>query len=369
MAQPDAQPAAHPAPLAVHAERAPLRAYPPTLTFHDLIRKNRIESALLMCGMGLLAVLVGAAIAGSIHFAFAVTEGLDAFDEASRRAHDDTVNILPSALLGAGVMAVLAAIGSLWSWYGGDKAILRMTGAREIEKKDDPQLFNVVDELRLAAGVPMPRVYLIESDALNAFATGRDPRHGSVAITTGLRKQLTRDELAGVMAHEIAHVRHYDIRFAMLMATLVGLIVFACDAFLRTAFRGSVYGRRSSGRGKGGSGGGGAAIILVLVLALLLSIIAPLLAKIIQFSISRSREYLADAGAVELTRYPEGLASALRKLADCSVTLPGANRATAHLFIVNPSKAAVRAHQRRSSVFSTHPPIQNRIERLEALLR
>ncbi|TVQ30287.1 MAG: zinc metalloprotease HtpX [Phycisphaeraceae bacterium] len=342
---------------AVHTERDSLKAYPPSLTFHDLIRKNKIESQLLMWGMGLLVVLVGAAIA----FSLAVYT----------RGGGELRDFLPSLIVGASVAAIFALIACLWSWYGGGKAILRMSGARKIEKEHDPQLFNVVDELRIAAGLPMPEVWRIDSPALNAFATGRDPQNAAVAITTGLRTQLNRDELAGVMAHEMAHVRHFDIRFAMLMATLVGLIAFACDAFLRMAFYSSMRGGgRSAPRGGGGGkGGGGAAAAILMLLALLLAVLAPLLAKLIQLSISRKREYLADAGAVELTRYPEGLASALRKLADCEKPIDKANRATAHLYIVNPMKKAAMEHHRKSNVFSTHPPIQERIDRLEALMR
>ncbi|MCH6554666.1 MAG: M48 family metalloprotease, partial [Acidobacteria bacterium] len=175
-------------------------------------------------------------------------------------------NLLPSVVLGAAAAAIVAVIASLWSFYGGSSAILRMAGAREIQKKDDPQLFNVVEELSIAAGQPMPRVYLINDPAPNAFATGRDPEHGAVAITSGLREKLSRDELAGVMAHEISHIRHYDIRFAMLMATMVGLIVFACDAFWRTMWYSSWHGSRPRSA-RGGGKGAGAAILIVLVIA------------------------------------------------------------------------------------------------------
>ncbi|TVQ59585.1 MAG: zinc metalloprotease HtpX [Phycisphaerales bacterium] len=289
-------------------------------------------------------------------------------ERGERRRESLGETLLPSVLLGAFVAMIFAALACAWSWYGGDKAILRMAGAHAIEKKDDPQLFNVVEELSIAAGLPMPRVYLIHSRALNAFATGRDPKHASVAITTGLRANLNRDELAGVMAHEIAHIRHFDVRFAMLMATLVGLIVFACDAFLRITFYSRHAGVGRAGGGRGGKGGGGA-VIIMFVVALLLAVIAPLLATLMQMAISRRREYLADAGAVELTRYPEGLASALQKLTSCRETLKAGNRATEHLFIVNPSKKALKTKHRRNSLFSTHPPIQERVNRLLALTR
>ncbi len=333
----------------IHTEHARIRALPPNVTFIDLIRRNKRKSVVLMIGMGLLAVALGAGLA----VAFAAWGGGGA--EA----------LLPSLLLGGGVAAVVAVVASLWSFHGGSDAILRMSGATPIEKKDDPQLFNVVEELAIAAGVPMPRVFLIQDEAINAFATGRDPEHGAVAITTGLRARLTRDELAGVMAHELSHIRNYDIRFAMLMATMVGLIVFACDAFWRVLF----YGRLAGGSRRGGGGKGNAAMLIVVVVAVILAIIAPMLAMLIRFAVSRQREDLADAGAVELTRYPAGLISALEKLGASKTPLKGANRATAHMFIVNPLRNAMRGKGHEvSSAFRTHPPLHDRIDRLRALM-
>jgi heat shock protein HtpX len=207
---------------------------------------------------------------------------------------------------------------------------------------------------------------------MNAFATGRDPQHASVAITKGLRDQLTRDELQGVLAHEMAHVRHLDVRFAMLMATMVGLIVFACDAFLRIAwYSGGIggRGRRSRDRDEGGGAGGLIAIIL-LVLGIVLAMLAPLFATLIQMAYSRQREYLADAGAVELTRNPLGLASALQKLADDKEPLVDtANRGTAHMYIVNPLRRMRATGQGLDTMFLSHPPIKERIARLMALAR
>ncbi len=333
----------------IHAERARIRALPPNVTFLDLIRRNKRKSVMLMIGMGLLAVALGAGLA----VALAAWGG------------GGGETLLPSLLLGAAVAAVVAVVASYWSFHGGSGAVLRMSGARPIEKKDDPQLFNVVEELAIAAGVPMPRVFLIQDEAINAFATGRDPEHGAVAITTGLRARLTRDELAGVMAHELSHIRNYDIRFAMLMATMVGLIVFACDAFWRVLF----YGRLAGGSRRGGGGKGNAAMLIVVVVAVILAIIAPMLAMLIRFAVSRQREYLADAGAVELTRYPAGLISALEKLGASKTPLKGANRATAHMFIVNPLRNAMRGKGHEvSSAFRTHPPLHDRIDRLRALM-
>ncbi len=307
-----------------------------------------------MIAMVLLVIAIGAVISSML--ALYTTSG-------------DIKSFVPSAIIGAVVAAIVAIIACIWSFYGGANAILRIARATELEKAHDPQLFNVVEELSIAAGTPMPKVYLINDPAMNAFATGRDPEHGSVAITTGLREKLTRDELAGVMAHELSHIRHYDIRFAMLMATMVGLIVFACDAFWRIMWHGAIFGggrRSSSSRSKGG----GAIVIVFMVVGILLAIIAPTLAMVIRMAVSREREYLADAGAVELTRYPQGMISALEKLGSCKEPLKGANRATSHLFIVNPLKNALKGKGHElSSVLRTHPPLHDRIARLKALIQ
>ena len=329
------------------AER--VKAYPGSLTYLDLIRRNKRDSTLIMIGMVLLGIVIGGAIALFLGVYAGQT------DE----------DVFASMLLGATAALVVGLIAAAWSWFGGANAILAMSGAKPIEKVQDPELFNVVEEIAIAAGLPAPRVFLIPESAMNAFATGRDPAHAAVAITTGLRERLTRDELSGVMAHEMAHVRHYDIRFAMLMATMVGLIVFACDASRRLVFHGGRAGRRPA-RGKNA----GAGAIVLVVVALLLAIVAPLVARFMQMAYSRRREYLADAGAVELTRYPEGLASALGKLAaDTAPLVEAANRGTAHLFIVNPLRHMREAGQALDTVFSSHPPIHERIAKLLALAR
>lgn len=331
-----------------------IKAYPGTLTFRDLIRKNKRDSVFLIVCMLLLAAFVGAAIGTAI----GVYGGAQAIEQ-----------MLPSALIGLGAALIAGVIGALWSWFGGAQAVLRMSGAREIVKEDDPQLFNVVDEMRIAAGLPMPKVYIIETKALNAFATGRDPEHGVVAITRGLRDILPRDELQAVIAHEMAHIRHLDIRFAMLMATMVGLIVFAADVFMRMTFRGALLGR--GGRSSGGGGkGAGIAMVVMFVIAILLAIIAPIFARIIQMAYSRRREYLADAGAVELTRDPGAMARALQRLAgDPSPTFETASRDTAHMFIVNPLMKTTKKRMEFNSLFASHPPIKERMARLLALLR
>jgi heat shock protein HtpX len=251
---------------------------------------------------------------------------------------------------------LIALVMSLSAYYGGDRMVLAISRAKRIEKKDNPQLFNVIEELSIAGGLPMPAVYVIEDTAPNAFATGRDPKHASVAITTGLLQKLKRDELQGVMAHELSHVQNRDILYATMVGILVGSIALISDFFLRSFFW-------SGGRRRRNEGGGAAGAIL-LVLAIVLAILAPICAKLLQLAVSRQREYLADASGAKLTRYPEGLASALEKIAGDREVLEVANRATQHLYIVNPIKPF---EKRASKLFSTHPPIEERIRRLRAM--
>lgn len=261
-------------------------------------------------------------------------------------------------------MIIAVAVAGLYffiSWRFGASMILASSGAKEISHDEAPQLWNVVEELSIAGGMPMPKVYLIEDEAMNAFATGRDPQHASVAITRGLLEKLNREELQGVMAHEMSHVRNYDIRFAMLMAVMVGSIVLLADVVRRSLFYSSFGGRR---RSRDSRGGGQAQAILAIV-AVVLSIIAPLLASLIQLAVSRQREYLADASAVELTRNPAGLISALKKLTADTAELKGASQGMQHLYIVNP---LLKKKKGKDSLFSTHPALSSRIERLEGLM-
>jgi len=305
-------------------------------TFHTLIAKNKRNSFLLIALFMLFFIGLGMLI-GTIW-----GDG------------DWYIGMIVAA--GA---ALIAFILTLSSYYGGASALLGMSRARQIQKADDPQLFNVVEELSLAGGLPVPKIYLINDSAMNAFATGRDPKHAAVAITTGLRQKLTRDELQGVMAHELSHVRHYDILYATLMAVMVGVLVMLCDIFLRSLWFGKGRRRRSSNKG-----GGGAVMLVLLVIAVILAILSPVLARIIQMSLSRQREYLADAGSVQLTRNPEGLAAALAKLSGDEEVLEVANRATAPLYIVHPIK---KFEERSKSIFDTHPPTPDRIKRLMSL--
>lgn len=265
--------------------------------------------------------------------------------------------LLGSAWHGIIIGFIVAMFLSLIAFFQSDQIILSMSNAAPVTHEEFPQLYNVVDEMRIAAGLPMPKVYLIHEAAPNAFATGRNPERASVAVTSGLMTKLNREELQAVTAHEMSHVRHYDIRFAMILAVMVGAIVMLSQFFLRFGIFGMRGARRSRGRG------GGAAQVILLLVAIVFAILAPLMAKLIELAASRRREYLADAGAAELTRNPLALASALEKIATDRAPLESANGATQHLYIVNPLKPL----RSRSSVFSTHPPIEERIRRLRQM--
>ncbi|MEX0744706.1 MAG: M48 family metallopeptidase [Phycisphaeraceae bacterium] len=328
-----------------------VHAYPPGTTFHDLIARNKRNSFLLVLLMMLLAAGLFVAVAVTV-----MVYG--------------TGRIHWLGVLAAGVVAfVVVMIASLWSYYRGGRAMLRSSGAQRVNRDDDLELYNIVEELTIASGLPMPEVYAIPSQALNAFATGRDPEHAAVAVTQGLREKLNRDELQAVMAHELAHIRHYDIRLTMMVATLAGLVVMTAVTLRQSLFYGSIAGRGGmrGGRRGGGKGGGAAAILMIVVLVVLM-IVAPIIARLIQMAVSRQREFLADAGAVEMTRHPTAMASALRKLTADETPLEQANEATAHAYIVNPILHA-RHKDNWSSMLSTHPPIKERVARIEALTR
>jgi len=300
----------------------------------EQIRSNRRRSAVLV---GLMAVLL-------------VTLGL-AIGEA----------VAPGAgALGLAVAAGVWVVMSLVAYFQGDNILLAVSGAKEIQKSDHPRLFNVVEEMQIASGIAKtPRVYIMNDMALNAFAAGRDPDRAAVAVTAGLLGKLGRDELQGVVAHEMSHVLNRDVLFMTMTGVMLGSIVMVSDVFLRGLLRAGTSSRRYS---RSSRGGGGAAIMIVV--AVVLAILAPLLAQLIYFAVSRRREYLADANAAVLTRYPEGLASALQAISTDGAVLAAANKATAPMFIANPFNKTSRS---AFSLNSTHPPIEDRIRVLRAM--
>lgn len=251
------------------------------------------------------------------------------------------------------IIAFVISIGmTLVSYFQGDKIALKSAGAREISKTDNPYLYRMVENLCITAGMPMPKVHIIDSPALNAFATGRDPEHASIAFTTGIINALENEELEGVAAHELSHVKNYDIRVMTIVIVLVGTIALLSDMFFRMSFFGG--GNRNSRS----SGGGG----VLAIVGIALMILSPIIAELIKLAVSRKREYLADASGALLTRYPEGLARALEKISQSNVPLKRANAATAHLFISNPfKKSGVK------NLFSTHPPIEERVAKLRGM--
>jgi heat shock protein HtpX len=260
---------------------------------------------------------------------------------------------------GVSTAIVLISIGALWSWVSfraGDRIILRMTGATPVTVEEEPQLHNVVEEMAIAAGIRKPRVCVIETDALNAFATGMNPARATIGVTRGLLNTLNREELQGVIGHEMGHIVNWDIRYATAVGVIVGLIALVSDGALRS-LRFSGHARNSNSRA------GGGAVVILLVL-LVFAALAPLFARLVQMAVSRQREFLADATSVRLTRHPEGLISALEKLARNARPFDGANRATQHMFIVNPFR---NFSEQASSLMATHPPLARRIARLRNL--
>jgi heat shock protein HtpX len=258
------------------------------------------------------------------------------------------------------VLAVVVSMGmAAAGYFSSDKVVLAISRARPVTKEEHPYLYNVVEGLAIAAGVPAPRCYVIDDTAPNAFATGRNPQRAVICVTTGILQKLDRAELEGVIAHEMSHIKNYDIRLQTVVVVMAGVVALLSDWMLRSFFWGG--GRRRGGRE--GRGGGGAGAILVVV-GLALALLAPFFATIIQLAVSRKREFLADASGAMLTRYPAGLASALRKISADTEPLEAANKATAHLYIVNPLKNIKGAVNR---LFSTHPPIEERIAALEKM--
>jgi heat shock protein HtpX len=265
-----------------------------------------------------------------------------------------------SATAGLVIALLVWAILSLVGYFQGDSILLSMSGAKKIGRDDHPRLYNVVEEMKIASGLEkMPDLYIIDDPALNAFATGRDPNRASVAITSGLLQKLNRDELQGVIGHEISHIKNRDVLLMAMCSILLGTIVLLAWYGSRFLIFGGTGSRRSSS-----SRGGGQGQIIILLVALVFMILAPLMAQLIYFAISRKREYLADASAALYTRYPEGLASALEKLGTATGQLKSANQATAPMYIVNPFR---KKGMQASDLTSTHPPLSKRIRILHAM--
>ena len=256
-----------------------------------------------------------------------------------------------------GIFGIIAIFYAAFSYYASGKITLAISHAKKIEKKDNPTLYRTVENLCIASGMPTPPIYIIDDTALNAFATGRDPKHSAIVITSGLLEKLEKPELEGVMAHELSHIKNYDIRIQSLTVALVGLIALISDIFLRSMFYSGRSRRRGSGKGNA----------ILLLIGIVLAILSPIIAKLMHLAISREREYLADASGALITRYPEGLARALEKISHDTEPLEAANKATAHLYIENPLRNE-QGMKWLNKMFSTHPPIEDRIARLRGMI-
>jgi heat shock protein HtpX len=297
------------------------------ISFYDQISKNKRDSVLL--GILVFSFLIGLVyVIGTI-----LTPGFSF-----------------GFLTFAGIIIILY---SYASYNYGDKVVLAATKARPIKENDRryTHLVNVVEGLSIAAGIPKPKIYVIDSEEMNAFATGKDPKNASIAVTTGLLNNLKRDELEGVIGHEMSHIRNYDIRFATYIAVLVGLVAILSDLLMRSFWYGGGRREREEEKGFG----------LLIIVGLILAIFAPIIVRIVQFAISRRREFLADASSTELTRYPEGLASALEKIMKVNEGKMKISEAVSHLFFVDPNKSAL------DSLYATHPPIKERIKILRSM--
>jgi len=316
----------------------------PTTDFVAAQKVNRRNTLILLAALTVVAALFGYLIGWVVQ----IESG-------------DPV-IAPVSSFGVAAAGALAIASIAWSGLSlafGSRLVNAMSEAREITKDDAPQLFNVVEEMSIAAGVPMPKVRIMETDALNAFATGTSTSNASIAVTRGLLNQLNRDELQGVVAHEMAHIANLDTRYMTVVVVTVGLIALIADITLR----GLAWGRFGGSRGGSSERRGGGNAILIIVL-LVVAVVAPLAAKAVQMAVSRQREYLADATSVQFTRNPNGLIAALTKLTAAAAPFPGVSRATQHLFIVNPIQTFTA---RSSALMATHPDIEDRIARLRNL--
>ncbi len=307
------------------AENVPVK-----YSFYDVNAKNKRNSVILLIALSAILVALGYFIGEYFGFSW----------------------------YGAAIAFAIAVLTGLNAYYNGKSIVMAISGAKKVTRDSEPVLVNIVEEISIAAGMPIPETYVIESGAMNAFATGRDPQHAAIAVTRGLLNVLNREELAGVIAHEMSHISHLDIRFAMLVGILVGTIVLISDFALRYMFWGGKGRKRSNSKNSGNAG------LIILAVVIVLAIISPILAKIIQMSISRKRELMADAQAAEYTRNPEGLANALEKIGTSKVKLETATRATQHMYIVNPLKSF---SEKSKSLFSTHPPIEARIKILRSM--
>lgn len=300
---------------------------------HEQIAANKRKSVLLVVGAFVFFGLVGMALG----------------------------YVFGTGVTGLVVALVIATVLSVSSYLYGDRLVLASSRAREVTAQDEPRLHNLVEGLAIAAGIPKPRIYVVPEQAPNAFATGRDPEHASIAVTRGLLATMKRVELEGVIGHELAHVLDRDMLLGTIVATLVGAVVLMSEFLMRSWLWGGIGGRR------GNDSNGGPATLILFGIGFALMVIAPLAGEVIKRAVSRNREFLADAQGAMLTRYPPGLAAALRKIAASPTAMHSANNATAHLWLSQPSRIEGEKLGPMERIFATHPPIAERIQRLEEM--
>src|SRR3990167_1965547 len=303
------------------------------MTAYTEVSSNRFKTWIIMLGFAFFITFV--------IFIFGSAYGLDA----------------PSALSFSGIALIIAGIVNFFAYYNSDKIVMVISGAKQIQKKDNPILFRTVENLTIASGLPMPKIYIIDDTAPNAFATGRDPKHAAIAFTSGILAKLSKLELEGVTAHELSHVGNYDTRLMTIVSILVGSIALLADWFIRITWWGGARDRDENNSSNA----------IFMVIALVLAILAPIIAILIQLAISRKREFLADASGALLTRNPDELADALLKISADKEPLEVANKATAHLYIVNPFKEGHKLVGTFAGLFNTHPPIEQRVKALRTM--
>ncbi len=304
---------------------------------YEYIAKNRAKTVVIIIGFVVFITIVGFALGYYVDYRYGINSNF-------------SILFMVAAL-------IISIIVSFSSYYYSDRIVLGLTGARSISREENPRVYYMVEGLSIAAGLPVPGIYMIEDSGLNAFATGRNPQHGVVVFTRGLLENLNDEELKGVISHELSHIKNYDILLGTIIVVLVGMISIISNIILRSFIFG---GRRRTGR----TAGGGALSIIFLLLGLALLILSPIIATIIRLAISRNREFLADSTGAMISRYPAGLVNALRKISQHSDVRTASN-ATAHLFIANPF--GNRAKAAFSNLFNTHPPTEERIRRLERM--
>ncbi len=304
---------------------------------YEVQQSNKIKSLIVIFGFVLF-------IAASVYL---ITQAMSVY-----------LGFAPGGLGFLGISLIVSGFATFVSYYWSDKIVLGISGARPASRKRDFMFYTVTENMCLASRVPMPKLYIIDDSAPNAFATGRDPEHASVCATTGILDKLNRTELEGVIAHELTHVKNYDIRLMSLVSVMVGTLALLADWLIRMSWFG---GRRKDDEQSSAQG-------IILLLGIVFAILSPIIAQLIQLAISRRREFMADAGAVAITRQPSGLISALKKISGDAEPLEAANKATAHMYIVNPFKNVTGARANFSGLFNTHPPLSERIKALESMM-